>query len=206
MKYLSQKQWLPVLLCLAMLAFETLASPQLVVPKTDQLPFYINKYGGRADPENALIRRVHQVFKKVRSVADKNHKRPPRLAIVKGFNTPDDPFAISLAKGGIVISQQTINLIYKNVSRAHGDTRAAFVLGHELAHLAEDDPWHREFLGVAKESPLLPELVKNYREQNGKQKEIKADDSGFLYAAMAGYPVDKLIAEGEQQQNFFVYW
>ncbi|OAD19021.1 TPR repeat-containing protein [Candidatus Thiomargarita nelsonii] len=197
MRHFSQKL---LLLLLIVLPLNSLASSL-----KDQLDYYIDKYK-LADSSDERVRRVHQVFKKVSTVAEKRYNRPPQLAIVKGLNTPDEPLAMALPDGGIVLSKKAIDIIYENVSLAHGDTRAAFVLGHELAHLSKDDFWHREFLSIAKESPLLPQLVKNYQEQDGKQKEIEADDHGFIYAALAGYPVDKLLAEGTQQQNFLVYW
>jgi tetratricopeptide (TPR) repeat protein len=167
----------------------------------NQVEYYIDYYG-QADINNELVRRVQQVFEKVSLVADKRHHRPPELTIIKGFNNPNDPLALALPDGHIVLSQQAIDIIYKNVSLSHGDTRAAFVLGHELAHLAKDDFWHREFLSATKDRTL----IKRYRDNAGKNKEIEADDRGFNYAAMAGYPVDLLLGEGLQQQNFLVYW
>ncbi len=169
----NRKRWL--LLILIILSFNTFAES-----KKNQVEYYIDKYGGRADSNNFMVRRVHQVFEKVSAVADKNYRRIPQLVVIKGFNTPDDPLIMALSDGSVVLSKRAINLLYKNVSYAHGDTRTAFVLGHELAHLANDDFWHRELI----------------------DKEKKADNYGFFYAATAGYPVNKLLGE----QNFFSYW
>jgi len=47
-----------------------------------------------------------------------------------------DPWAIALPDGYIIIASQTLDICYKNVSKEIGDTRIAFILGHELAHLA----------------------------------------------------------------------
>ncbi len=165
----------------SLLLFFLIALPfnSLAMTALNELEFYIEKYK-LADSSNELVRRVHEVFKKVSRVADKNHKRFPHLAIIKGFNTKTEPLAIALPDGGIVLSKQAIDIIYNNVSLAHGDIRAAFVLGHELAHLAKDDF------------------------QDSKENEIKADAYGFRYAAMAGYRVDKLL--DEKNQNFFIYW
>ncbi len=193
MKHFSQKLLLVLLIALP---FNTLASSQ-----KDQLDYYIDKYKF-ADSSDELVRRVHQVFKKVSAVA--NAAPELKLAIIKGFNTLDEPLAMALPDGGIVLSKKAIDIIYENVSLAHGDTRAAFVLGHELAHFTQKDFSQRKFLNIVKDSPLLSKLVKNYQEQDGKEKEMEADAYGFRYAAMAGYPVDKLLAEGSK--NFFVYW
>ena len=195
MKHFKQSLFLFILIALS---FNSLAMNML-----DELEYYIEKYK-LADSSNELVRRVDNVFKKVRRVADKNHKRPPHLAIIKGFNTKNDPLAMALPDGGIVLSKHAIEVFYKNVSLADGDIRAAFVLGHELAHLAKDDFSHREFLHI--NSPLLSGLITTYRKQDGKQKEIEADAYGFRYAAMAGYRVDKLLAKNKTNQDFFLYW
>ncbi|MDM8558734.1 M48 family metalloprotease [Candidatus Parabeggiatoa sp. HSG14] len=190
---------LPVWLGLIILPFNTLAKPE------DSVQFYFDNYG-RADSKNKLVRRVHQVFEKMKLVADKRYHRLPQLAIVEGFDNSNDCLIIALPDGHIVLSKQALDIIYKNVSLTYGDTRAAFVLGHELAHLANDDHWHRAFLSITKNTPVYQLVVKNYRKNQGQEKEIEADDHGFIYAAMAGYPVDKLLVDDSHQQNFFVYW
>jgi tetratricopeptide (TPR) repeat protein len=200
MKTFNQQSWLSslLLLGLVLLPYETLANPE------DQVQYYISNYGGRVDAEDKWVRRVSKVFEKVSLVADKRHHRQPQLTVIKGFNNPDEPLALALPDGHIVLSKAALNLIYNNVSPTLGDTRAAFVLGHELAHLAKDDFWHREFLKVTQRNDSLHQLIKHYRDDNGKNKEIEADDRGFIYAAMAGYPVDELLADGPQP--FLVYW
>ena len=149
--------------------------------------FYLDTYG-RANSENPLISRVHKIFEKVSSVADKRRRSLPRLIIVKGFNSTDN-LPLALPDGHIVLSEQNLEIIYNKVSLEHGDTRLAFILGHELAHLAKDEFWHRAHLMGS---------------QSAISDELEADSRGFIYAAMAGYPVDKLLADGEH--NFFVYW
>jgi tetratricopeptide (TPR) repeat protein len=180
MKYL--KLWLlPLLL---VLPFKTSAGDE------DHVQYYIKKYG-LADEKNALVRRVHQVFEQVNSVADKKHHRWPQFAVIKnGFSKSGDPLAIALPDGYVVLSQRAVDIIYNKVSREQGDTRVAFVLGHELEHLAKDNFSHLAF----------------FRANQRKNDEIEADKRGFIYAAMAGYSVDKLLAESSRQDNFFTYW
>jgi tetratricopeptide (TPR) repeat protein len=169
----------------------------------DSVQFYFDNYG-RADSKDKLVRRVHQVFEKMKSVADKRYHRLPQLAIVEGFDNPKDCLIIALPDGHIVLSKPVLDILYKNVSLVHGDTRAAFILGHELAHLANDDHWHRAFLSVVKNSQSNQIVIKDCKKT--QEKEIEADDNGFIYAAMAGYPVEQLLANDSHQQNFFVYW
>jgi tetratricopeptide (TPR) repeat protein len=199
MRHLRWLFVLPVWFGLIILPLNAWAKPE------DSVQFYLDNYG-RADSKDKLVRRVHQVFEKMKLVADKRYHRLPQLAIVKGFDSPEDCLIIALPDGYLVLSKQALDMIYKNVPLAQGDTRAAFVLGHELAHLANDDHWHRAFLSVVRKTPSFRELVKNYRSSQGINAEIEADDHGFIYAAMAGYPVDKLLADDSRQQNFFVYW
>lgn len=204
MRYFNQKGWLSLLLVLfwlTMLPVNTLAGS-----KEDYVQYYIKYYNGRADANNELVRRVSQVFEKVRLVADKRAHLPPKFVPIKGFDSTDDPLAFALPDGSVVLFQKAIDIIYQDVSPELGDTRAAFVLGHELAHLAKDDFWHREFLSLAKNSPELTGMLTSYRDSNGIKKETEADDRGFIYAAMAGYPVDKLVVPGSLQPDFFVDW
>jgi len=182
---------LSISLALILLPFNTLALPE------DSVQFYLDHYG-RADVNDKRVRRVHHIFEQVKRVADKRHHRLPQLAVVQGFNSPDDPLAIALPDGYIVLSKQAIDIMYKNVSLVQGDTRTAFVLGHELAHLANNDAWHREFLSLIRKQTSVSQLNPN------RQQEIEADDQGFIYAAMAGYPVAQLLAKGAQ--NFFMAW
>jgi len=160
---------------------------------------FIETYG-RADADDAQVKRVKAIFKDVSQMADKNKHRWPQLVII---NLKDSPLAIAL-KNGIVLSQQAIQLSYQNVSPSEGDARMAFILGHELAHLAFDDFWHREFFCALKDHQALKKTLQSYQERDGKAKEIAADDRGFIYAAMAGYAVEQLVQA--DKDNFLLSW
>ncbi len=41
-----------------------------------------------------------------------------------------------------MLSTKTLEICYKQTFLEIGDARMAFVLGHELGHMAEDDYWH----------------------------------------------------------------
>ncbi len=171
--------------------------------KKDNVQYYIEKYG-RANQDEEQIRRVYDVFDKISRVADKRQHREPKLLVYNSQNfCLGEPLAAALPDGYIVLSKQAVEILYNNVSTIVGDTRAAFVLGHELAHLANDDHWHLEFYKIVRGNQSLRPLVNSFFEQNGEQKEIQADDRGFIFAAMAGFPVDKLLTN---KPNFFDYW
>jgi len=197
---MTTKSWLLAVLFIV-LPINTLA----ILEPEDRAQYYIDQYGS-ADENDERVQRVSQVFGRVQQVADKRAHRLPELLVIKQSRKKDEPLAIALADGTIVLSQRAIEFFYHNVSPEMGDTRAAFVLGHELAHLAKDDFWHRQFFSLAKNSPKLNKMLSRFKEANGIENETQADDRGFIYAAMAGYPVDKLVAEGPLQSAFWKYW
>ncbi len=178
---------------------------------------FINRFGVITADQNTRVNRAQQVFKNLRRVADKKAKYTPRLIVV---NSDKEPWAIALADGHIVLSRKALDLCYQGIDPLGGDTRLAFVLGHELAHLAKDDFWHAEVyraLANVPESVGLRKLLKNTadvpeaaqatRRASIRQKELQADDWGFLYAAVAGYPVHQLLLSGKTTQtNFFQHW
>ncbi len=180
--------------------------------------FYIKAYG-LADPDsNTLVKRTYNIFGRVRDVADKRGYRPPGLKII---NSMGDPWAVALPDGHIVLSVKAVEICYKGVDLNHGDARMAFILGHELAHLANDDFWHMEtFMAISEdqnpwserlkkiliESTDVPTAQESRRLSLAKKKEIEADDLGFLYAAIAGYRVDKIVNHKQEGKDFFSYW
>jgi len=91
MRHFSQKL---LLLLLIVLPLNSLASSL-----KDQLDYYIDKYK-LADFSDERVRRVHQVFKKVSTVAEKRYNRPPELAIVKGLNTAATRISQKLPRTG----------------------------------------------------------------------------------------------------------
>lgn len=184
-------------------------------PKS-RVGFYIEKYG-RVDPAAyPPARRADEIFTRVLAVADKRGSRTPHLRIV---NSPTDPWAIALPDGFIVLSKGAIDLCYTETSPEEGDARLAFILGHELGHLAEDDFWHletylalagdpehRELKGILEGSADVPGATRQQRLAVACGKELKADDRGFLYSAVAGFHVETLVADGNGRDDFFTYW
>ncbi|MBF0273122.1 MAG: M48 family metalloprotease [Magnetococcales bacterium] len=165
-----------------------------------------------ADPQ---VARIQTIFERVQDVADRRGNRRPQLHIL---NKTEVPWAIALPDGQILLSMGAVDLCYRNVSQAQGDTRIAFVLGHELAHLAKNDFWDKEvYQAIAKESqsgasrnrPISDTTSADLRQRQatGWSKETEADDFGFLYAGIAGYPVQTLFGQsGKPQDNFFALW
>ncbi|MBF0295051.1 MAG: M48 family metalloprotease [Magnetococcales bacterium] len=161
------------------------------------------KYGFMKPEENPQVARVLRVFDRVRDVADKRGNRMPRLFVV---NQPDEPWAFALPDGNLLLSAGAVQLATRNLSQEAGDARIAFILGHELAHLAKNDFWDSD--GHPLPAGLRPRRNATADAQAGLAgREAEADDLGFLYAAVAGYPVQTLFSSGQGvRENFFALW
>jgi len=83
-----------------------------------------------------------------------------------------------------------------------GDSRLAFLIGHELAHLAKDDFWHGSaFAAVSsyKDETQVRRILTSQLEKTGgsldfvKTQELQADSYGIIYMTMAGYDPKAII-------------
>ncbi len=186
-----------LLCCLSQTAFA-------LKPAYHHVGFYIENFGGRVNPET--VPHVYEVFTKIRAVAELNNRELPQLVIIKDLPGPP---AIVLPDGNLVLAEKALNIIYEDVPRWEGNARLAFILGHELAHLASDDDWSIEVKYLLQSKALSGEIedaLLKQIDQNPKdlvEQELKADDKGFLYAAMAGFSVDALLA---RENDFLSYW
>lgn len=164
--------------------------------------FYTEIYGELSPDNDQQVASAFKVFERVRAVADKNSKRLSRLVVV---DSDGNPWAIALPDGHIVLSRQAVRTCYQ--LREKAQPCLAFVLGHELAHLANDDFWHQEVHGFLSTSPHTKQIARfmqGRRQVEGQ--ELAADDKGYVYAAMAGYAVDSLLRSRRPDENFFTFW
>jgi tetratricopeptide (TPR) repeat protein len=178
----------------------------------DYTPWWIYNHGDYAKTAKKNDPRVtwaFEVFEQVNNAADKTADRTPRLFIIK---TRLGPFALSLPDGGIIINPKTLDICYHNEDRTKGDSRLAFILGHELAHLANKDFIHRQaFLALKeygdkkanKELSEYFQLSDPEKAREFKKRELLADQKGALYAVMAGYDVGELFRENK---DFLTHW
>lgn len=170
------------------------------------LQWYQKVYGSLTHNDHPLVAQAHEVFKRVAAAADKPGDRYPKLLIVPNKR---DPWALCLKDGGIVLSQKALEFCYNGVPQPIGASRLAFVLGHEIAHLAKGDFWHAEIsefishydsqtIGLEKFRQLVkdPGVIRN--------RELQADYHGMLYAFMAGY--DPRVIIKQKDVNFFAGW
>lgn len=155
------------------------------------------------------MKRAFNVFNRVKSAADKTAGRSPRLFFI---NSRIGPYTLALPDGGIIINPKILDICYANSNKEVGDSGFAFIVGHELAHLANEDFLDRHVFAhlqkygdkkTQKELAeyFIPNKFEKYSEYN--KRVLLADYKGVLYAAMAGYDMEKLFLK---KDNFFTHW
>lgn len=170
------------------------------------IDFYVQTYGRVA---MADIPNVYAVFEKVRAAADKSSLVTPQLVVV---NDVKQASAFALSDGTIVLSTKALAIVRESATEAETQARLAFVLGHELAHLAANDFWDNQISqalldsSTAKEFPAIELRAMTDAPAGQQKKELKADDLGFLYAALAGYDVDSVLESSRGNQDFLSFW
>lgn len=213
-------QRIPILAAVLWLAVGALAAApdaQPAPPVGAHVQYYLNLYPP-VDPKEPAMARAYAIFERMRAAADRNTKFPiPQLQIV---DSPNDPWAIALPDGYIVLSKGAVEIAYRQATSEEGDARLAFVLGHELAHLAKNDFWHQQvyralmgdpdtasLLNLLKQNADVEEADEKRRLDEAQVKEWAADDWGFVYAATAGYRVETLLGAPQTgQPDFFAHW
>src|SRR3989304_4680935 len=170
----------------------------------DHASWWIKRYGEVKPGDNKLAERAAKVFERVLAASDKNGL--PRLVIVK---TQGNPWAIAIRDSSAIVSEGALTLCYKGVSEEKGDARLAFVLGHELSHLAKNDFWHSfafsaisDITDSAKENSILREQLKE-TPKDIRNKELQADYYGIINMTIAGYNPGLIINDST---NFFEEW
>ncbi|HFD12129.1 MAG TPA: hypothetical protein ENJ32_06645 [Crenotrichaceae bacterium] len=175
----------------------------------NEVAFYIDAYGELTAQQEPKVAEAQRIFKRLQSVADRNSKHLAKLVVI---NNKTHAWAIALPAGHIILSRQVLDIVHRDANTELAQARLAFVIGHELAHLANDDYWHHEvesFMQNTSDARKIAQFLNQNFE--AKQAELAADDKGYIYAAMAGYAVDRLIKKHNNKQpsaaqDFFTFW
>jgi len=176
----------------------------------DQRQWWIDHYGLIDAKSEPLVARAEQVFKRVAAAADKKGNWLPKLVVVGGKG---DPYALAIRDGSVILTLEGLKICYSNAAPETGDSRLAFLIGHELSHLAKDDFWHSSaFAAVSsyKDNEQVRRTLMGQLEKTGgsldfvRTQELQADSYGILYMTMAGY--DPKVIIGQDNANFFQYW
>jgi len=148
-----------------------------------------------------LYERTMRVFKRVLAAADRRKGVEPRLYIIDYMGLP---WAQSLADGSIVLTKKAVDFCLVATDPERGETRLAFVIGHELAHQYNGDFWPYKFM-VSTKGKLEFSGIKDYSisQEAIMAAELKADQYGIIYASMAGFGSDLIVSS---KDNFFREW
>ncbi|HUP42159.1 MAG TPA: hypothetical protein VM599_03000, partial [Thermoanaerobaculia bacterium] len=98
---------------------------------------------------------------------------------------------------------------YREVPPEAGDARLAFLLGHELAHVASNDFWHASAFSTVQDVADPTERAERLQElllQDARDRqviELKADDEGMLALIQAGFDPGPLL---DGDRTFFEDW
>jgi tetratricopeptide (TPR) repeat protein len=146
--------------------------------------WWVNSYGEVTREHMLEIDRATAIFDHIWNSAQPTTIKKPRLLFLpESAEKWIDSWAISIADGSIIMVESLLPLAFDVGSRQRkfGDSRLAFVLSHELAHLIHKD---HETLGV----PLLFQALTSETDlQEARQIEISADYKGLFIMTMAGY-------------------
>ena len=168
------------------------------------LPGWVAAYGEVDAARLPSASRVDAVFGRVFAVADKaRDSTTPRLAVVAEESFP---VGIALEDGNIVLSAAVLKLCYEGATPEEGDARLAFVLGHELAHLAHDDPWHAHAFASLEGASGPAEAARGLVELLGRDPaagELRADRYALFYLFLAGYDPAAVVGE---ESSFLDAW
>ncbi len=159
-----------------------------------------------SDPQ---VDRAQRIFTRLVHIAGRRPGVEPRLHVIREDANLALPIAIP--DGWVVLSRRVIEFCYRTPKR--GDDRLAFVLAHEIAHLLDDDFWHMKFFQAIEtyekgsgDQKLLNE-VRSIASMTDKvlAKELRADELGVMYVAMAGFDARAVLGESKNG-DFFQEW
>ncbi len=176
-----------------------------------RLDFWKANYGELRPADDSRAARAYEIFARVLAAAGHRAGVVPNLFVIKGGGAAV-PLAIALPDGGIVISQQVLDVCYKEPGK--GDDRLAFILAHEIAHELKDDFWHLKFFEAVelsqKTKPGDAAVIDEVRAIANKSqepllKEMQCDEYGIVYASMAGFDTRAIVME-DDKVNFFRYF
>lgn len=176
-------------------------------PDPNRIEYWRSRFRELKPAEDPRVQKAHDIFQRLIQVAGRRSDVHPKLFIIQNGRW-DITLPIALSQGWIVLSKRVLDICYREPNK--GDDRLAFILGHELSHQLLGDVWHlRFFQGVANDR-LAQHLLDDVRHQFSKTehvlaRELRADESGIIYATMAGFDPHAIITE-DNRVNFFVDW
>jgi tetratricopeptide (TPR) repeat protein len=179
----------------------------IFTPK-ERVDFWRRNYTVLAPDSGVQVAAAHKIFDTVVAAAGARPGVIPQLLVIK-----ETPYAfslpVSLPDGGIVISADILKRIFAEPGDA--ESKLAFILGHELAHLYSEDFWHVQFFRLLtlyeSGDRSAPDGYRSFLDNREElvKKELFADEQGLLYMTLARYN-PAVIVESGRYQNFFDEW
>jgi len=174
---------------------------------------YVDLYGLVDPASHPEVRHAQRMFDRLRRFGGQVSPNARLLVI----DSDSKPWAIALPDDSVVLSRGALDVIYRDGDRERADAELAFVLGHELAHLGTRDLWHQmvyaslagsdEALGDAALASLESSLADASMDLAAwRDRELRADEMGFVIAALGGYAVERVLGDGEQASDFLSIW
>jgi len=177
----------------------------------ERIDFWRNNYTELLEDKDPHVIKARQIFNRVLKAAGNRYGVIPRLHVIEE-NPLNVVLPVSIPDGWIIISKKVLEMSYREPEQ--GDDRLAFVLAHEIAHLLDDDFWHINFFSalalLKTQDTVKPKVLNELKgifDQTAKiqAKELRADERGILYAAMAGFNPNAIVKNGEVD-SFFHQW
>ncbi len=151
-----------------------------------------------------MVSRVHEIFKDVKRASD-SAVFPTQLYIIQSNSIP---WAIALEDKNIILTSGAIDVIYSSEDSLHKkDARMAFVLGHELKHVIENDFSHQQAYNSFSQGNLSDLVASSQQRANSRKTlELLADEEGLINASLAGYDISAIFTGIGDADNFLEYW
>jgi len=158
----------------------------------------------QAPADARMVSRVQEIFEDVKRAND-SVVHPSKLYIIESKSTP---WAIALEDRNIILTTGAIDVIYnRDGSMYEQDARMAFVLGHELKHVIENDfSHHRAYLALTESADNEVFSIDADQSADRKTLELSADEEGLIHASLAGYDTSAIFSKVGGAANFLQHW
>jgi len=158
----------------------------------------------QAPADARMVSRVQEIFEDVKRAND-SVVHPSRLYIIESNSTP---WAIALEDRNIILTTGAIDVIYNSDGSLYEqDARMAFVLGHELKHVIENDfSHHQAYLALSESADSAVFSVDTDQSAERKALELRADEEGLIHASLAGYNTSAIFSKVGGSANFLQHW
>lgn len=176
-------------------------------PDMNRIAYWHKNFQELKPGEDPRVRRAQEIFKRLIRVAGRRPDIHPRLFIIK-TGPRELSLPIALSQGWIVLSKQVLDICYREPAK--GDDRLAFILGHELSHQLRGHVWHLRFFQGGTNDRVARDVLNDIQREFSNTehvlaRELQADESGIIYAMMAGFDPHAIITE-DDRVNFFLEW